>query len=140
MDTPLVLIVEDNPDDVELTLLAFKANHFPYKVIVANDGDEALDLLRARDQAMLPALILLDLKMLRMSGLEALEQIRADARLADIPVSMLTSSSLESDKRRAYELGVIDYIQKPVELSEFDAVVARISGLMETILHHGAKR
>ncbi|HXT00757.1 MAG TPA: response regulator [Elusimicrobiota bacterium] len=133
---PFVLLVEDNPDDVNLTMIAFKSNRFPYEVEVACDGADALGFLRGKSPGNLPALILLDINMPRVSGLEFLEQIRSDARLSNLTVSILTSSSQESDKVRARELGVVDYIIKPVDLSEFDVVVRRISRLMEEVLHH----
>ena len=120
-----VLLVEDNPDDVELTIRAFKKSNLLNDVIVANDGIEALECLEGtgkfeeRDKNHLPSLILLDLKMPRMGGLEVLQKIRSDERLKLIPVVILTSSKEEQDVLNGYSLGANSYIRKPVDFNQF---------------------
>ena len=128
--TPLrpILLVEDSPKDVELVLAALKRNKFANDVVVARDGAEALDYLYRRgsfatDPAPLPIVMLLDLKMPRMDGLDVLRQVKSDERLKIIPVVMLTSSREEADLVRSYELGVNAYVVKPVVFQEFvDAI------------------
>lgn len=123
-----ILLVEDSPKDVELVLAALKRNKFANDVVVARDGAEALDYLYRRgnfaaDPAPLPIVMLLDLKMPRMDGLEVLRQVKSDERLKVIPVVMLTSSREEADLVRSYELGVNAYVVKPVVFQEFvDAI------------------
>ena len=120
-----VLLVEDNPDDVELTIRAFKKSNLLNDVIVANDGIEALECLEGtgkfegRDKNHLPSLILLDLKMPRMGGLEVLQKIRSDEHLKLIPVVILTSSKEEQDVLNGYSLGANSYIRKPVDFNQF---------------------
>ena len=120
-----ILLVEDNTDDVELTLRAFKKNNIRNEVIVATDGVEALDYIFARgkyegrDVKQHPALILLDLKLPRLSGLDVLKQIRADDNSKLLPVVILTSSSEEADIIAGYELGANSYIRKPVDFGQF---------------------
>jgi two-component system response regulator len=123
--TKLILLVEDNPSDEKLALLAFKRAGVPCEIAVARDGAEALDYLFAtgkyegRDPTALPALILLDLKMPRISGLEVLRRIRAapDTRL--VPVVVLTASREDEDLISAYSLGANAYLRKPVDFAEF---------------------
>jgi CheY-like chemotaxis protein len=123
-----ILLAEDNENDVELTLAALRSNHVVNEVVVARDGAEALDFLYRRnnfaDKGLeRPALILLDLKMPKIDGLEVLRQIKSDAALRTIPVVMLTSSREETDLFRTYDLGVNAYVVKPVEFTSFmDAV------------------
>lgn len=120
-----VLLVEDNPDDAELTLRAFKRHNLVNKVIHAHDGVEALDFLFARhahagrDRTHLPSLILLDINMPRMDGHEVLAALRADLLTAKVPVVMLTSSDDAPDIQRAYSNGANSYVRKPVEFAEF---------------------
>jgi two-component system response regulator len=125
----VILLVEDNPDDEELTLLAFKQGNIVNEVIVAHDGAEALDYLFAtgqyagRDPSRLPQLVLLDLKLPKLDGLEVLRRLRADPRTQLIPVVVLTSSSEEEDVVASYRLGANSYVRKPVEFHRFaDAV------------------
>jgi CheY-like chemotaxis protein len=119
-----ILLAEDNENDVELTLAALRSNHVLNDVVVVRDGAEALDYLYRRSGfadrgADRPALILLDLKMPKIDGLEVLRQIKNDAALKTIPVVMLTSSREESDLFRTYDLGVNAYVVKPVEFTSF---------------------
>lgn len=115
-----LLLVEDNPKDVELTLHAFKKNNLANPIFVARDGVEALDAIFGKNgEVRKPRVILLDLKMPRLSGLEVLRRIRADERTRAIPVVVLTSSTQESDLQERYRLGVNSYLQKPVDFTEF---------------------
>jgi len=123
-----ILLVEDNPKDVELALAALGEHNLANEVIVARDGEEALDYLYMRGQFKMrragnPAVILLDLKMPKVDGLEVLRQIKSDPDLKTIPVVMLTSSREEKDLVASYNLGVNAYVVKPVNFQEFvDAV------------------
>lgn len=123
-----ILLVEDNPQDVELTLEALSEHNLANNVCVVKDGVEALEYLnyegRFRDRKKgKPVVMLLDIKMPRMDGIEVLETIRADEKLKTLPVVMLTSSREEPDLKRCYELGVNAYVVKPVNFSDFlDAV------------------
>ncbi|RJR20071.1 MAG: response regulator [Desulfobacteraceae bacterium] len=124
-----ILLVEDNPDDEELTLLALKENNIMNDVIVARDGVEALDYLfkngayAGQDRNVLPQLILLDLKLPKLGGLEVLERLRSNQRTRLIPVVVLTSSSEEEDIIASYLKGANSYVRKPVEFDRFaDAV------------------
>lgn len=124
-----ILLVEDNPDDVELTRRALKKNNIENRLVVAQDGVEALDYLfgrgqyAGRDTHRQPIVILLDLKLPRLDGLEVLHQLRADDRTRLIPVVVLTSSREEQDLVNSYRLGCNSYIRKPVDFDQFvDAV------------------
>jgi len=123
-----ILLVEDNPDDEALTLRAFAKNNIRNPVHVVRDGAEALDYLfergtHANNGRSSPALVLLDLKLPKVDGLEVLAQLRASPRTSLIPVVILTSSKEESDRLRGYELRANSYIRKPVAFAEFlDAV------------------
>ena len=120
-----VLLVEDNPDDAELTMRALRKTGITNSLIHLKDGAEALDYLfckgpwSGRDPGEMPKLILLDLKMPKVDGIEVLRQIKADAGTRTIPVVLLTSSSEEKDVARSYQLGVNSYIVKPVEFESF---------------------
>lgn len=139
-----ILLVEDNPADVELALRAFRKNRIANVVHVVHDGAEALDFLFDRGayartkQSKMLRLVLLDLKLPRLSGLEVLEQIKKDEHLRKIPVVMLTSSREEPDIHRAYELGVNSYIVKPVEFDKFIEAVDKL-GLYWLLLNEGPK-
>ncbi len=127
-DLKPILLAEDNPSDLELTLEALAGNNLANRVAVVRDGVEALEYLRCEGKFSQrnrgnPAVAILDIKMPRMDGIEVLRAIRADAALKTIPVVMLTSSREEHDLIRSYELGSNAYVVKPVKFSEFiDAV------------------
>jgi two-component system, response regulator len=127
-----ILLVEDNPDDEELTLRALDRNHIANEVVVAHDGEEALDFVfgrgawAGRDPADLPALILLDLNLPKLDGLGFLRQIRADERTRRAPVVILTSSREQQDLLRGYDLGANSYVRKPVEFDEFVEAVRQL--------------
>lgn len=127
-----ILLVEDNPDDVELTLHALRKNKIANHVKVVRDGAEALDFIfgkgeyeehRIEDS---PKVILLDLKLPKVNGLEVLERIKADPRTKSIPVVVLTSSSEERDIVKSYKLGVNSYITKPVDFEQFTEAVRQL--------------
>jgi two-component system response regulator len=140
MHKKVVLLVEDNPDDVELTLRAFKKNNLLNEVVVANDGAEALDYLfgtgsyAGRDASVLPQLVLLDLKLPRVDGLEVLRQLRTNERTELLPVVMLTSSKEEQDLVQSYRLGANSYIRKPVDFDQFMEAVRQL-GLYWLVLN-----
>lgn len=125
MSDKAILLVEDNPDDELLTLEALEANRVGNKVIVARNGAEALDYLlgegayAGRDVMDLPAVVLLDLKLPKIDGLEVLRRIRADERIRLLPVVILTSSNEEEDRIKGYSLGANSYVRKPVDFDEF---------------------
>jgi two-component system response regulator len=124
-----ILLVEDNPDDVALTLRALKKNQILNRVIVARDGSEALDFLFGTEDSPpvdLPEFILLDINMPKMNGLEVLAKIRADARTRLLPVVVLTTSDEDRDRIDSYHLGANSYISKPVEFEEFNTVVKHL--------------
>ena len=134
-----ILMAEDNPKDVELTLAALSDNNLANNVIVVRDGVEALEYLRCEGAYRLrrpgrPAVVILDIKMPRMDGLEVLRTIRADPALKATPVVMLTSSREEQDVVRSYELGVNAYVVKPVKFAEFVDAVRHI-GVLWAILN-----
>ena len=120
-----ILLVEDNPDDEALTLRAFKKHNITNEVVVAHDGAEALEYLfgtgryAGRDLEVMPQLILLDLKLPKVDGLEVLGQIRADDRTRLLPVVVLTSSTEERDLVESYRLGANSYVRKPVDFTQF---------------------
>jgi two-component system response regulator len=126
-----ILLVEDNPDDVELALHALKRNNIINPIVVARDGREALDYLYKRGKFSgsghdNPALILLDLKLPKVDGIEVLRKIKASIPLKKIPVVVLTSSKEEKDLLESYDLGVNSYIRKPVDFDQFVETVRYI--------------
>ena len=127
-----VLLVEDNDNDVDLTLHSFKKHHLANSVDVVRDGEKALEYLFAtgeyahRKNAPLPKVVLLDLKLPRVDGLEVLRQVKADERTKDMPVVILTSSTLDRDIKQAYKLGANSYIVKPVDFPKFSKSVAEV--------------
>ena len=127
-----ILLVEDNPDDVELTLRAFRKNNIANDVVIARDGVEALDYLFGagayadRDTNDTPRLILLDLKMPKLDGLQVLERLRADKRTKLTPVVILTSSKEEHDLISGYKSGANSYVRKPVDFNQFVEAVRQI--------------
>lgn len=127
-----ILLVEDNPADAELTLRALKKVHIANKVFLVNDGDEALDFLFARgkfsgrEHVQNPKVILLDLKLPKVSGLEVLRSIKSNDKLKSIPVVVLTSSKEDPDIRQSYALGANSYVVKPVEFENFLKAVSEL--------------
>jgi two-component system response regulator len=125
MEEKIILLVEDSPDDVDLTLRAFKQNNILNKVVIARDGVEALDYLMGtgihagRDVKDLPVVTLLDLKLPKMDGLEVLKQVRNNELTRLLPVVILTSSNEENDIISGYKLGANSYIRKPVDFTHF---------------------
>ena len=128
----VILLVEDNPADVKLTLHALRGEKLCNHIDVAGDGEEALDYLfhrgthNGRPAADMPQLILLDLKLPKVDGLEVLRQVKADPRTKTIPVVILTSSTEERDLVESYRLGVNSYIQKPVDFAQFRETVKQV--------------
>jgi CheY-like chemotaxis protein len=124
---PPILLVEDNPMDLDLTLRAFSKKKFANQIQVARDGEEALAFLpRWEAGEALPAVILLDINLPKVNGLEVLRQLKAHERYRRIPVVVLTSSREDRDLKTAYDLGVNSYIEKPVNFSKFMDVVEHI--------------
>jgi two-component system response regulator len=140
MNNKIILLVEDNPDDEELTLRALQKNNILNKVIVAHDGVEALDYLFAtgshagRDTTVMPEVILLDLKLPKIDGLEVLRRIRSDESTRLLPVVILTSSKEECDMIESYSLGANSYIRKPVDFIQFGEAVQQL-GLYWLVLN-----
>ena len=122
---PHILLVEDNDDDVQLTMRALRLHRLANRVVVVGDGADALDYLfcrgayAGRDRKDLPQLVLLDLKLPKVDGLEVLTQIRQEPRIKRLPVVILTSSNTEVDVAKSYDLGANSYIRKPVDFSQF---------------------
>ena len=127
-----ILLAEDNPDDVVLTLRALKKNNILNEVIVARDGVEALDYLfgtgvyAGRNTDILPIVVLLDLKLPKMDGLEVLHRLRSDERTRLVPVVILTSSNEEKDLIRSYSFGANSYVRKPVDFNQFNDAVRQL--------------
>ncbi len=134
-----ILLVEDNPHDLELTLIALSKSQLANEVVIVRDGAEALDYLNRRGEFKdrtvgNPAVILLDLKLPKVDGLEVLKEIRDTEGLKSIPVVMLTSSKEEQDVVRSYELGVNAYVVKPVDFTEFVRAIADL-GIFWAVLN-----
>lgn len=132
MQEKTILLVEDNPDDEALTLRALKKHHITNEVVVAHDGVEALDYLFGtgvyadREPRVVPAVILLDLQLPRVGGLEVLRRLRADERTRLIPVVILTSSKEEQDLLNGYRLGANSYVRKPVDFVQFVEAIRQL--------------
>ena len=129
-----ILLVEDNPDDEDLTLRCFKRCNMRNEIVVAHDGAEALELLHGASARLSPAVVLLDIKLPKIDGLDVLKRIRADARTRLLPVVVLTSSSQESDILASYDLGANSYVQKPVRMDKLTLAIAQL-GLYWTIVN-----
>jgi len=140
MTKRMILLVEDNPDDEELTLRALRTSNVLNEVVVARDGAQALEYLHRHPSAdsdpapPLPDLVLLDLKLPKVDGLQVLEAIRADARTRLLPVVILTSSDEEKDRLKAYLNGANSYVRKPVDFDQF-AEAVRLLGLYWLVLN-----
>jgi CheY-like chemotaxis protein len=132
MNSKTILLVEDNPQDEMLTLRALRRANLANQVDVARDGQQALDYLfregkfAGRDGPDLPTVVLLDIGLPRLSGLEVLERLRADTRTALLPVVILTSSDEERDRLKSYESGCNSFVRKPVDFADFAETVARL--------------
>jgi two-component system response regulator len=132
MDAIDILLVEDNPRDAELTVRALKKRHLANRVIVVEDGVEALDFICARGKFTLreepahPKVVFLDIKLPKINGLEVLRAIRSDAKTRMIPVVMVTSSKQDPDIKAAYELGANSYVVKPVDFDSFQDVMSQV--------------
>jgi two-component system, response regulator len=139
-----ILLVEDNPDDALLTIAALRKKDLATKLIHLKDGVEALDFIygtgayEGRRIDVIPKVILLDLKMPRLNGLEVLEKIKSDPQTAMIPIVVLTSSFEDSDVKRAYQLGANSFIVKPVEFNVFSQTVADV-GVYWVMLNQGSQ-
>ena len=142
MKNKVILLVEDNPDDVKLTMRALKKANVLNDVVVAQDGAEALDYLfstgkyAGRNGNEKPQVILLDLKMPKVDGLEVLQRIRADERTRLLPVVILTTSSEDKDRVSSYSLGANSYVRKPVDFNQFTEAVRQL-GLYWLLLNEG---
>jgi two-component system response regulator len=143
MEEKMILLVEDNPNDEALTLRALQRHNIRNQVVVVRDGAEALDWLFGRgayanrDVTLQPQLVLLDLKLPKLSGLEVLRAVRDDPRTKRLPVVLLTSSSEERDVTAGYDYGVNSYVKKPVEFGEFAEAVRQL-GLYWLVLNEAA--
>jgi CheY-like chemotaxis protein len=128
----MILLVEDNPDDEELTLRALRKANIANEVVVTRDGSEALDFLfgiggfSGRDTKVMPTIVLLDLKLPKLNGIDVLNRMRADSRTKLVPVVILTSSSEDEDMLRSYESGANSYVRKPVDFSAFVNAVTQL--------------
>lgn len=132
MSDKMILLVEDSPDDEELTTRALRQAKIANDIVVAHDGAEAVEFLfgegahAGRDLSRMPAVILLDLKLPKLSGFEVLHRLRADPRTRLIPTVILTSSSEEEDMLKSYEFGANSYVRKPVDFSQFVSAVSQL--------------
>ncbi len=142
MKNKVILLAEDNPDDVKLTMRALKKANVLNEVVVAQDGTEALDYLfgtgkyAGRDINQKPQVVLLDLKMPKVDGLEVLQRIRGDERTRLLPVVVLTTSSEDKDRVSSYKLGANSYVRKPVDFNQFTEAVRQL-GLYWLLLNEG---
>ncbi|HRQ22554.1 MAG TPA: response regulator [Anaerolineales bacterium] len=145
MSEKMILLVEDNPDDEELTLRALKKNNIVNNVVVARDGAEALDFLfgtgkyAGRDPNDLPQIILLDINLPKVDGLEVLRRVRANEATRLLPIVILTSSKEEQDLIQGYSLGANSYVRKPVDFNQFVEAVRQL-GLYWLVLNEAIPR
>jgi two-component system response regulator len=145
MNTKVILLVEDNPDDEALTVRALRKCHIVNEVVIARDGVQALEYLfgegthAGRDTAKMPQVVLLDLKLPRLDGLGLLHRLRSDTRTKLLPVVILTSSNEEQDRINSYDLGANSYVRKPVEFDQFVAAAAQL-GLYWLVLNEAPPR
>jgi two-component system, response regulator len=129
MSEKIILLVEDNQDDEELAVLAFERARIANRMVVVRDGQEALDYFfgtAGRDPQLLPQVVLLDLKLPKVSGLDVLRRLRADPRTRRLPVVILTSSKEEQDLIESYDLGANSYVRKPVDFADFAEVIRQL--------------
>jgi two-component system response regulator len=139
-----ILLIEDNPNDAEMTIRALQRNHISNKVIHLKDGAQGIDFIfgtgeyEGRDLTQKPKVILLDLKMPKVDGIEVLRKLKSDSRTKTIPVVVMTSSREDPDVRACYELGVNSYIVKPVNFDNFSKAIADF-GLYWLLLNHSVK-
>jgi two-component system response regulator len=132
MQNRIILLVEDNADDRDLTIRAFERSQLLHEMVVASDGPEALDYLFAegaftgRDRQLAPKVVLLDLNLPKLNGLDVLQRMRADERTRRIPVVILTSSREEQDRLQSYNLGANSFVRKPVNFAEFLAAMHQL--------------
>jgi two-component system, response regulator len=140
MNQPYILLVEDNPDDEELTLMSLRKHNLSHDIVVVRDGVEAVDFMHGegqylgRDITEMPTVILLDLKLPKLDGLGVLKRLRADPRTRRQPVVVLTSSSQDADIMASYQLGANSYVRKPVEFNSFMEAVGNL-GLYWTVIN-----
>jgi two-component system response regulator len=145
MTERIILLVEDNPSDEELTTRALRKANIANEIVVARDGSEAIDFLfgegahAGRDLGRMPAVILLDLKLPKLSGLDVLRRLRADERTKLIPIVILTSSSEDEDMLKSYESGANSYVRKPVEFGAFAGAVSQL-GIYWVLLNQPVPR
>jgi CheY-like chemotaxis protein len=132
MEYKTILLIEDNPDDIELTIRAFKKNNLKNEITIIKDGEKALDYINctgefsSRDKNKQPAIILLDLKLPKVDGIEILKHIKANPKMRIIPVIILTSSLEEKDIENGYSFGANSYIRKPVDFNKFQEAVQHL--------------
>ena len=145
MREKIILLVEDNPDDEELTIRSLRKANMVNEIVVARDGREALDYMfcegqfSGRDPLIMPAMVLLDLKLPKLSGLEVLRQIKANSRTKIVPVVVLTSSSEDEDMLNSYQSGANSYVRKPVAFGDFADAVSQL-GLYWLLLNQAPPR
>jgi two-component system response regulator len=145
MPDRFIMLVEDNSDDEELTMRALRQAKIANEVVIARDGSEAIDFLfgesahAGRDLSSMPAVVLLDLKLPKLDGIDVLKRMREDARTALIPVVVLTSSSEDEDMLKSYRSGANSYVRKPVEFGAFASAVSQL-GLYWMLLNESARR
>ncbi len=145
MKEKAILLVEDNPDDIALTIRAFRKSNIMNEIVEAHDGSEALDYLfgtgqyAGRDLSVMPTLVLLDLKMPKVDGLEVLRQLRANERTKLLPVVILTTSKQDQDIIDGYALGANSYVRKPVDFNQFVEAVRQL-GLYWFVLNEPLPR